>query len=212
MIGNTEGVCRSVIVVVPGGSCAPTSAMRARTSLSAWIMSVPGAKSISSCAAPRTDLDRTRSTPSTMPTTSSIGRVTATSTSLTARPGDLRDDDDPGEGDLGIDPAGHAQHRHDAGGRQQRRGQDDQAEVGPGPGDEVHPALGALGAGRRGPLVAVGSHGRGARIGGQAHGFSSAWPAFASSALACSAFSSSALACSAFSSPATRTGVFSGRL
>ena len=35
MIGKTEGVWRSVIVVVPGGSCAPTSAIRARTSLSA---------------------------------------------------------------------------------------------------------------------------------------------------------------------------------
>ena len=62
--------------------------MRARTSLSAWIMSVPGAKSIDSSAAPRTDLERTRMTPSTMLTASSIGRVTATSTSLTARPGD----------------------------------------------------------------------------------------------------------------------------
>ncbi len=87
MIGKTEGVCRSVIVLVPGGSCAPTSAMRARTSLSAWIMSVPGAKSMDSSAAPRTDLERTRTTPSTMLTASSIGRVTATSTSLTARPG-----------------------------------------------------------------------------------------------------------------------------
>ncbi len=50
-------------------------------------MSVSGAKSIDSSAAPRTDFDRTRTTPSTMLTASSIGRVTATSTSLTARPG-----------------------------------------------------------------------------------------------------------------------------
>ena len=41
-----------------------------------------------SSAAPRTDLERTRLTPRTMLTASSIGRVTATSTSLTARPGD----------------------------------------------------------------------------------------------------------------------------
>ena len=87
MIGKTEGVCRSVIVVVPTGSCAPTSAIRARTSFSAWIMSVPGAKSIDSSEAPRTDFDRTRITPRTMLTASSIGRVTATSTSLTASPG-----------------------------------------------------------------------------------------------------------------------------
>ncbi len=60
---------------------------RARTSFRAWTMSVPGAKSIDSSAAPRTDFERTRTTPSTMLTTSSIGRVTATSTSLTARPG-----------------------------------------------------------------------------------------------------------------------------
>ena len=74
-------------MVVPGGNCDPTSAMRARTSLSAWIMSVPGAKSIDSSAAPRTDFERTRITPRTMLTASSIGRVTAISTSLTARPG-----------------------------------------------------------------------------------------------------------------------------
>ena len=87
MIGKTDGVCRSMIELVPGGNCEPTSAIRARTSLSAWIMSVPGAKSTESCAAPRTDLERTRITPNTMLTASSIGRVTATSTSLTARPG-----------------------------------------------------------------------------------------------------------------------------
>ena len=82
-----DGVCRSVIEVVPGGSCAPTSAIRARMSFNAWIMSVLGSKSMSSCAAPRTDLERTRLTPRTTLTASSMGRVTATSTSLTARPG-----------------------------------------------------------------------------------------------------------------------------
>ena len=87
MIGKTEGVWRSVIVVVPGGNWAPTSAMRARMSLSAWIISVP-VKSISNWDAPRTVFERTRTTPRTMLTASSIGRVTATSTSLTARPGD----------------------------------------------------------------------------------------------------------------------------
>ena len=113
MIGKTEGVCRSVIVVVPGGSWAPTSAIRARTSFSAWIMSVPGAKSIDSSAAPRTDFDRTRTTPSTM-----LDR-------LLDRPGDgdldvldrqagrLGDHHDPREGHLGIDAAGHAEHRDD---------------------------------------------------------------------------------------------------
>ena len=65
----------------------------------------------SSSAAPRTDFDRTRTTPSTM------------LDDLLDRPGDghldvldrqagrLGDDDDPREGDLGIDAAGHAQHR-----------------------------------------------------------------------------------------------------
>ena len=81
-------------------------------------------------------------TPRTMLTASSIGRVTATSTSLTARPGDLGDDDDPREGHLGIDAAGHAEHRDDAEGGQQARGQDDQPEVRPGQGDEVDPAAG----------------------------------------------------------------------
>ena len=71
-------------------------------------MSVSGAKSIESSAAPRTDFDRTRITPSTM------------LDGLLDRPGDgdldvldrqagrLGDDHDPREGDLGIDAAGHA--------------------------------------------------------------------------------------------------------
>ena len=86
-MGKTEGVCRSTIVVVPGGSSAATSAIFARTSFNAWIMSLPGTKSTRTSAAPRTDFDWTRSTPSTTLTASSIGRVTPTSTSLTASPG-----------------------------------------------------------------------------------------------------------------------------
>ena len=50
-------------------------------------MSVLGIKSMEISAAPRTVLDRTRWTPSTTLTDSSIGRVTLISTSLTARPG-----------------------------------------------------------------------------------------------------------------------------
>ena len=141
MIGKTEGVCRSVIVVVPGGSWAPTSAMRARMSLSAWIMSVPGAKSIDSSAAPRTDFDRTRTTPSTM-----LDR-------LLDRPGHghldvldgqarrLGDDHDPREGHFGIDAAGHPEHRRRRRRRSSRHGrQDDQPEIRLGQGDEVDPA------------------------------------------------------------------------
>ncbi len=59
---------------------------------------------------------------------------------LDRQAGGLGDDDDPGEGDLGIDAAGHAEHRHDPEGGQQGRGQDDQPEVGPRPGDEVDAA------------------------------------------------------------------------
>ena len=124
-------------MVVPGGSWAPTSAIRARTSFSAWIMSVPGAKSIDSSAAPRTDFERTR-----IDAQDDAHR-------LLDRPGDgdldvldrqprrLRDDDDPREGDLGVDAAGHPEHRDDAEGRQQHGRQHDQAEVGPGQRDEV---------------------------------------------------------------------------
>ena len=64
-----------------------TSAIFARTSFRAWTMSVPGTKSMLISAAPRTDFDRTRCTPSTTFTASSMGRVTPISTSLTARPG-----------------------------------------------------------------------------------------------------------------------------
>ncbi len=156
-------------------------------------MSVPGAKSIDSSAAPRTDFDRTRTTPSTM-----LDR-------LLDRPGDgdldvldrqarrLGDDHDPREGDFGIDAAGHAEHRDDAEGRQQARGQDDQPEVGPGAGDEVDPTGGV----RR---SVSGS-------GDQAHfSVSGGAPVFSPAASACtSAFAS------AFSS-ADLTGVPSGRL
>ena len=130
--------------------------MRARTSFRAWIMSVSGAKSIDSSAAPRTDFDRTRTTPSTMPTTSSIGRVTATSTSFTASPGVCAMTTIRGKGDFRIDAAGHAEHRHDAEGGQQSRGQDDQPEVRPGPGDQVDPARRARAS-------------RNVSVGGQAH-------------------------------------------
>ena len=108
-----------------------------------------------SSAAPRTDFDRTRMTPRTM-----LDR-------LLDRPGDgdldvldrqagrLGDDHDPREGDLGIDAAGHAEHRHDAEGRQQTRGQDDQPEVRPGQGDEVDPAAGRSSSGSRFPAPRV---------------------------------------------------------
>jgi len=75
------------MMLVPDGSWDSTSAIRARMSLSAWTMFVPGAKSMLISAAPRTDLERTRVTPSTMLTASSMGRATATSTSFTASPG-----------------------------------------------------------------------------------------------------------------------------
>ena len=114
--------------------------MRARMSLSAWIMSVPGAKSIDSSAAPRTDFERTRITPRTM-----LDR-------LFDRPRDgdfdvldrearrLGDDDDPREGHLGIDAAGHAQHGDHAEGGQQRRSSARSARSTAGPGDQVDPA------------------------------------------------------------------------
>ena len=119
-------------------------------------MSVSGAKSIDSSAAPRTDFDRTRTTPE------------HDADGLLDRPGDgdldvldrqagrLGDDDDPREGDLGVDAAGHAEHRDDAEGGQQARGQDDQPEVRPGPGDEIDPAAGGPG-GARSPAPGSGS-------------------------------------------------------
>ena len=56
------------------------SAILARTSFRACTMSVPGVNSMSTCEAPRTDLERTWRTPSTVPTASSMGRVMAFST------------------------------------------------------------------------------------------------------------------------------------
>ena len=85
MIGKIEGVCRSMSVLVPAGNWALMSAILARTSFRACTMSVPGVKSMSTCEAPRTDFERDQRTPSTVPMASSMGRVTATSTS--SRPG-----------------------------------------------------------------------------------------------------------------------------
>ena len=70
-----------------GGKLRATSAIFARTSFRAWIMSLPGTKSMRTSAAPRTERVCTRCTPRTTLTASSIGRVTPTSTSLTASPG-----------------------------------------------------------------------------------------------------------------------------
>ena len=190
----------------PAGSWAPTSAIRARMSLSAWIMSVPGAKSISSSRPPRTDFERTR-----IDAQHDADR-------LLDRPRDghldvldgqarrLRDDDDPREGDLGVDAAGHAEHRDDAEGGQQARGQDDQPEVRPGQGDEVDPA-------RRRARVAAGSpapgSGSSSRLGLLA---GSPWCSSPFSGAAFSSpFSGAALVSSSFSE-AVLTGVPSGRL
>ena len=136
--------------------------MRARTSLSAWIMSVLGGEVDRQLGGPP---DRLRA---------DAHHAEHDADDLLDRPGDgdldildgqagrLGDDDDPREGHLGIDAAGHAEHRHDAEGGQQARGQHDQPEVRPGHGDEIDPAAG-------GPMVL------GFRLQGQAHRSASAW-------------------------------------
>ena len=143
MIGKIDGVCRSMSVLVPAGNWALMSAIFARTSFRACTISVPGMNSMSTCDEPRTVLERTMLTPSTVPTASSMGRVTATSTVVHRQAGRLRHDRDSRKGHFGIDAARHAQHIDHAEDGQQQRGQHDQAEIGPGKRDKVQAAIAA---------------------------------------------------------------------
>jgi hypothetical protein len=54
----------------------------------------------------------------------------------------LRDDDDARKGDFGINAAGHLTDRNQAGDRQKRCDQNDQAKIGSCPGDQIDAAAG----------------------------------------------------------------------
>ena len=75
MMGNKDGASRSISISRSGGSDAWTCPTRARTSWSAYAMSVRGAKVMAISLAPRMECDWTRVTPGTTLTASSSGRV-----------------------------------------------------------------------------------------------------------------------------------------
>ena len=119
MIGKTEGVCRSVIVVVPGGQlCADLGHAGPDVVQRLDHVGVGG------------EVDRQLGGPADR-LRPDADHAQHDADGLLDRPGDgdldvldrqagrLGDDDDPREGDLGIDAAGHAEHRDDAEGGQQ---------------------------------------------------------------------------------------------
>src|SRR3989440_209906 len=79
-MGKSEGVRRSISMSRSGGSAPCTWLTRARTSWSAYAMSVAGEKLIDNSLAPRIECDCTRVTPGTTLTASSSGRVTLNTT------------------------------------------------------------------------------------------------------------------------------------
>ncbi len=177
MIGKTEGVCRSVIVrgarrqLRPdlGHAGADVVERLDHVGLGGEVdrqLGGPADRFRPDAHHPEHDADRLLDRPGD-------GHLDV----LDRQAGRLGDHDDPREGDLGVDAAGHAEHRNDAEGSQEARGQDDQPEVRPGPGDEVDSTAGVR--------VSLGF-----RLQGQAHCPASAWPTVFASTVFSAGFSS----------------------